>query len=136
MDCSCFLLSSFSITTGYAVYSWISQAGLKKILVLFSFLFSEQHGQSSLKRDSNQENNMDANSSVSNCTGPVIDLTGIDGQYEGTASSSIEENCTIKRRSVENAGVSDNSDVADKMFNSDFQSTSYDATDSSFKKVL
>ena len=66
----------------------------------------------------------------------MIDLTGLDGQYEGTANCSIEENSTIKRRNVENAGVSDNSDVADKMFNSDFQSTSYDTTDSSFKKVL
>ena len=66
----------------------------------------------------------------------MIDLTGIDGQYESTANYFIEENSTVKRRNVENASVSDNSDVADRMFNSDFQSTSYDATDSSFKRVL
>lgn len=66
----------------------------------------------------------------------MIDLTGIDSQYEGTANCSIEENSTVKRRNVENAGVSDCSDVADRLFNSDFQSTSYNATDSSFKKVL
>ena len=124
---------------GHIIYSWISQVGFKNILILFIFPFSKQKGQNSLKWDSNQEHYesiRDANSSVSNCTGPVIDLTGLDGQYEGTANCSIEENSTIKRRNVENAGVSDNSDVADKMFNSDFQPTSYDTTDSSFKKVL
>lgn len=79
-----------------------------------------KNGQNSIKQDSNQ----DANSSVSNCIGPVIDLTGVDGQYDGTANYSIEENSTVKRRNLENADVSDNSDVADRMFNSDFQSTS------------
>ena len=61
----------------------------------------------------------------------MIDLTGVDGQYEGAANCSTEE-----KRTVENADVSDNSDVADRMFNSDFQSASYDATNRSFKKVL
>ena len=65
----------------------------------------------------------------------MIDLTGVDGQYEVAANCSTEENSTLKRRTVENADVSDNSDVADRMFNSDFQSTSYDATYRSFKKV-
>ena len=86
----------------------------------FVFPFSEQNGQNSIKQNSNQ----DANSSVSNCVGPVIDLTGVDGQYEGSANYSIEENNTVKRKTVENADVSDNSDVAGRMFNSDFQSTS------------
>ena len=66
----------------------------------------------------------------------MIDLTGVDGQYEVAANCSTEENSTVKRRTVENADVSDNSDVADRMFNSDFQSTPYDATYRFFKKVL
>ena len=107
-------------------------------MILFIFPSSEQNVQNPLKQDSNKEhygNNRDANSSVSNCTGPVIDLTGIDGQNEGTIDCSIEENSAIDRKNMENAGVGDNSDVADKMFSSDFQPTSY-VTDSSFKKVL
>ena len=65
----------------------------------------------------------------------MIDLTGLDGQYEGTANRSIEENSTVKRRNVEIAGVS-KSAVADRIFNSDFQAASYNAKDSSSKKVL
>ena len=105
--------------------------------LIFLFFF-EQKDQSSLKQDSNQvdEKNRDANGSVSNCAGPLVDLTGHDELCEGGANYSIEENSAIKRRNVEIASVSDCSDVADSILNSDFQSTSSSAAKSSFKEVL
>lgn len=80
------------------------------------------------KQNSNKDscaNNKDDSSDVSSCTGTVIDLTDI----EGTDS-------TIEKKSEENVGaVSDYSDVSNILLSSDFQSTSYDATDIHFKKV-
>jgi len=66
----------------------------------------------------------------------LVDLTGLDELCEGSANYSIEENSAIKRTNVEIASVSDCSDVADSILNSDFQSTSSCAAESSFKEVL
>ena len=56
----------------------------------------------------------------------MVDLTGIDGQYEDTDNH-------YKRRNEEDAGIND---VADRLFSTDFQSTSCDALDIPFKKVF
>ncbi len=65
----------------------------------------------------------------------MIDLTNIDGQHEGTENFNLKKKGTIQRRNEEIDGDIDCSDVAKKLFSSDFQSTSYDATDNPFKKV-
>lgn len=105
---------------------------------MLSFFLSKQNGQNCLKQNNNQgyhESNTDDNSTVSNCTGTVIDLTDIDGQYEGNDDCSFKKNSTIERRNKEKVGVSEGSDVANRLFSSDFQSPSYDATDIPLKKV-
>lgn len=60
--------------------------------------------------------------STNSSTGPVIDLTGTEGQNEG-----IDEQYWTRNR--EDADIGDCSDVADLLFSTDFQPTSYDASD-------
>ncbi|KAL9987154.1 hypothetical protein ACROYT_G001411 [Oculina patagonica] len=93
-----------------------------------------KNSQNHSKQNSNHEKNNNDNSSVSNCTGTLIDLTNIDGQHEGTENFNLKKKGTIQRRNEEIDGDIDCSDVAKKLFSSDFQSTSYDATDIPFKK--